>query len=72
MADNFVDSPIGSEWIKTPPGNKGTGGGEYDGTSVGPFGEFKRTPSPNGVPEKITYEPPGGVGGISGEPDQFK
>lgn len=68
MADQFVDTPMGSEFVKTPAGYKG-GPGTYDGLDTGPFGEFKRTPSPNGVPEKIID---GSIPSVSGEPDQFK
>lgn len=68
MSDNFVDSPIGSEWIKTPAGYRG-GSGEYDGCKDGPFGAYTRTPSPNAVPE-LTYDKATG-GKPSGEPDQI-
>lgn len=67
MSDNFVDTPMNSEFVKTPAGYKG-GPGEYDGCKNGPFGEFGRTSSPNAVPEKIID---GSVGKPSGEPDQF-
>jgi hypothetical protein len=66
MADNFVDSPIGSEWTKMPS-TKG-GPGEYDGCKDGPFGQFPRTHSGNAVPEKIID---GSVPKPSGEADQF-
>ena len=64
---SFVDSPIGEEWIKTPPGYKG-GPGVYDGDDCPGFAEYRRTPSPNGVPEKIID---GSVPKPSGENDQF-
>lgn len=66
MSD-FCDSPMSPEFIKTPAGYKG-GPGEYDGHDKGPFGEYKRTPSPNGVPEKWLD---GSVPKPSGESDQF-
>jgi hypothetical protein len=54
MASNkskFVDSPV--DMIGHPPkGNRG-GSGVYDGENQGPFSGYKRTPSPDAVPEKI-------------------
>lgn len=67
MSDSFVDSPMNSEFIRTPAGYRG-GPGMYDGESEGPFGEYRRTPSPNSVPEKIRD---GSVPKPSGESDQF-
>lgn len=64
---DFVDSPIDGEFQKQgaiPEGGKGT----YDGDDCGPFGEYKRTPSPNAVKEKIID---GSIEKPSGEPDQF-
>ena len=66
MSD-FVTTPMNDEFVKTPAGYKG-GPGMYNGEEEGPFGEFKRTPSPSAVPEKIRD---GSVGNPSGEPDQF-
>lgn len=64
----FVDSPMSSEFVKEDAPKRG-GPGEYDGCKDGPFGEYRRTPSPNAVPEKILD---GSVPKPSGEPDQFK
>jgi hypothetical protein len=52
MAKNsFVNTPM--DMIATPPkGNKG-GPGVYDGENQGPFASHKRTPSKDGVPEKL-------------------
>jgi hypothetical protein len=66
MADTFVDSPMSSEYTKMPS-TKG-GPGTYDGYDHGPFAEFKRTKSPNSVPEKIEDA---SVPSPSGESDQF-
>jgi hypothetical protein len=53
MAKNsFVDSPV--EMIGQPPkGNKGTGSGTYNGEDQAPFSSYRRTSSPDAVPEKI-------------------
>lgn len=49
--DSFVNTPV--DMIGTPPkGNKG-GPGVYNGENQGPFSGYKRTSSPNAVPEKI-------------------
>ena len=49
--DSFVNTPM--DMIATPPkGNKG-GPGVYGGEDVAPFSNYKRTPSPNAVPEKL-------------------
>lgn len=66
MSD-FVDSPMNSEFVKTPSGYKG-GPGTYDGEDCPAFSEYRRTPSSNGVPEKIRD---GSVPAPSGESDQF-
>jgi len=62
----FVDSPIGSEWIKT--GIPDVGPGTYNGEDCPPFDSYKRTPSPNAVKEK-TYD--GRVPKPSGQADHF-
>jgi len=46
----FVDSPIGESWIKS---NTDGGPGTYNGDDCGPFGEYRRTATPNGPKEKI-------------------
>jgi hypothetical protein len=49
--DKFVDTPV--DMIGNPPkGNKG-GPGVYNGEDQGPFSGYKRTPSPDAVPEKL-------------------
>lgn len=63
----FVDTPQCDEFVKTPAGYKG-GSGTYDGDDHGPFGEYKRTSSSNGVPEKL-YD--GAIPKPSGESDHF-
>ena len=67
MSDQFVETPMNSEFVKTPAGYKG-GPGTYNGEDCPAFAEFKRTPSPNAVPEKTID---GSVGKPSGESDQF-
>lgn len=63
---NFVDTPMSEVFQKTeiPSG----GPGEYDGEDCPGFSEYRRTKSPNGVPEKIRD---GSVKKPSGESDQF-
>lgn len=60
----FVDTPMSSQFVKSETNG---GPGTYDGDDCGPFGEYRRTKSPNGVPEKIFS---GGAFKISGEGDQ--
>jgi|WetSurMetagenome_2_1015567.scaffolds.fasta_scaffold01234_6 hypothetical protein len=49
--NGFVDTPM--DMIAQPPkGNRG-GPGVYDGENQGPFSGYKRTSSPNAVPEKL-------------------
>jgi len=49
--NSFVDSPV--DMIGSiPKGYKGSSG-VYDGENQGPFSGYKRTPSPDAVPEKI-------------------
>lgn len=49
--DSFVNTPV--DMVATPPkGNKG-GPGVYDGENKGVVSAYKRTHSPNAVPEKI-------------------
>lgn len=60
----FVNSPMSAEFIKSV--EKG-GPGVYDGDDCPGFSEYRRTHSPNGVPEKIFD---GSVGKVSGESDQ--
>lgn len=69
MSD-FCDSPMSDEFNKQGSIPKG-GPGQYNGETVGPFGGYTRTKSPNSVDE-LTYDKalPGGTK-ISGEPDQF-
>ena len=51
--DSFVTTPV--DMIANPPkGNKG-GPGVYNGEDAAPFSQYKRTPSPDAVPEK-TYD----------------
>ena len=52
MAKNsFVQTPV--DMVATPPkGNKG-GPGVYNGDDQAPFSGYRRTNSPNGVPEKL-------------------
>jgi hypothetical protein len=67
MADNFVDTPMSAVFNKNgeiPSGGAGT----YDGDDCPGFRDYRRTKSPNGVPEKIID---GKVGDVSGESDQF-
>ena len=69
MSDNFVDSPMPSEFNKQgkiPEGSSGI----YDRSKVPPASEYVRTPSPNSVREKF-FE--GSLGDVkpSGEKDQF-
>lgn len=64
----FVDSPMDNSDFN--PGTIPNGSaGVYDGDDCPPFSEYKRTPSPNAVKEKVKlggkYEKP------SGESDQF-
>jgi hypothetical protein len=66
MSD-FVDTPMSAEFVKTPAGYKG-GPGTYDGDDCPGFSEFRRTKSPNAVPEKVMD---GSVPAPSGESDQF-
>ena len=66
MSD-FCDATIGAEFDKAGKVPEG-GPGKYDGDMTGPFGEYKRTPSPNAVKEKLID---GGVVIPSGESDQF-
>lgn len=61
----FVDTPMTSEFVKSV--EKG-GPGTYDGIDCPEFSSYKRTKSPNGVPEKIID---GSIPSISGESDQF-
>lgn len=53
MADNFVDSPM-KPCAPVPSNYKG-GPGHYDGLDGLP----KRTPSPNGAPEKVCEDTTG-------------
>lgn len=61
----FVDTPMSSEYVRKeiPEGGAGT----YDGDDCGPFGEYRRTKSPNGVREQVFS---GSLPDVSGEPDQ--
>ncbi len=68
MSDSFCDSAMSPEFKTIPAGYKGTGGGVYDGDPCAAFGEYRRTPSPNAVPERIFD---GNVGKPSGESDMF-
>lgn len=64
MADkNFVDGAI-DPIASMPSGYKGSGSHTYDGEDTGAFGEYKRTGSPNGVPE-VSYD--GNIPDVSGE-----
>jgi len=58
---------MSSEFVKPDAPKKG-GPGVYDGEDCPGFAEYRRTPSPNSVPEKIRD---GSVPAPSGEPDQF-
>jgi hypothetical protein len=62
----FVDSPMSGEFQKQGS-IPGPGPGQCNGETAGDFGSYKRTPSPNAVPEK-TYD---GTIKPSGEADQF-
>lgn len=64
---NFCDSPMSPVFNKNGEIPEG-GPGVYDGEDTAAFSEYKRTPSPNSVPEKIRD---GSVPKPSGEPDQF-
>ena len=69
---DFVDTPMDALLSQCgyKPGTVPEGGpGVYNGVDIGPFGAYKRTPSPNGVREKIID---GSVPKPSGEDDQFK
>lgn len=49
--NGFVDTPV--EMIGHPPkGNRG-GAGVYDGDDQAPLSGYRRTHSPDGVPEKL-------------------
>ena len=63
MADkNLIKSPV--EPIATPPaGFKGSGGGTYDGIE----GQKRRTPTPDGPPEKVFDD----VGPLPKAPERF-
>lgn len=53
MANNkndFVATPM--DIIATPPKDNKGSAGVYNGEDQGPFAGYKRTPSPNAVPEK--------------------
>lgn len=51
MADKFIHSP--ADMISQPPaGNRG-GSGVYDGDDQAPLSGYRRTHSPNAVPEKL-------------------
>jgi len=56
---------MSSEFVKS---DKKGGPGVYDGEDCPGFSAYRRTSSPNGVPEKIRD---GSVKAPSGEPDQF-
>lgn len=64
---DFVDSPMSSDFVRPDAPKKG-GVGTYDGDDCAGFAEYRRTPSANGVPEKIID---GSVPKPSGEKDQF-
>jgi len=64
----FVDSPMSPEFIKTPAGYKGSPKNTYNGDDCPPFSQYRRTPSPNGVPEVIND---GVIGKPSGESDHM-
>jgi hypothetical protein len=51
--ESFVNTPV--DMIATPPANNKGGPGVYNGEDQGPFGSYKRTSSPDAVPEK-TYD----------------
>lgn len=69
MADEkFVDTPM--KGFDAPDPKTKPSPGEYDGIKTGPFGEYKRTPSPNAVPEKVLDGK--FPGKPTGEDDQFK
>ena len=61
---DFCDSPM-KPLASIPDGYKGSGSHEYNGEDTSPFGEYKRTPSSNAVPE-VTED--GNAGPVSGEP----
>lgn len=63
----FVDTPMDSAFVKTPEGYKG-GPGTYDGEDCPAVSSYRRTKSPNGVPEKVRDS---AVQKPSGEKDQF-
>jgi hypothetical protein len=63
----FCDSPMSSEFNKQGSIPE-PGPGVCDGDPCGPFGEYRRTPSPNAVKEKIFD---GSVPKPSGEDDMF-
>lgn len=66
MSD-FVDTPMSSMFVPSSPDKKG-GPGVYDGDDCPALEGWKRTSSPNGVPEK-TFD--GSIQKPSGEDDQF-
>lgn len=71
MSDkSFVDSAMSDCFIRTPSGYRGSDRNTYNGEDCAPFSEFKRTPSPNAVPE-VTYDKKISDGKPSGESDQF-
>ena len=47
---NFVDTPA-EKLGEIPSGYKGSGTHKYDGEEDGAFSSYRRTNSPNGVPE---------------------
>ena len=64
----LVDTPMSDCFVHQDAPTKG-GPGTYNGEEVGPFGEYRRTSTPNGPDEKIRD---GSVGPApSGEYDQF-
>jgi hypothetical protein len=66
---SFVDTPLDGILEDCNPNDyKGSGSGTYDGIDTGPFGGYKRTPSSNGVPEKVIDKK---IPFPSGESDQF-
>lgn len=68
---SFCDSPMnGSEFYKEDAPKSGSKSNTYNGEDVTPFSEYKRTPSPNAVPE-VTYDKGISGGKPTGEPDQF-
>ena len=64
MAKNIMKTP--AEAPASPPAGYKGSPGIYDGKHKGPFGQYPRTPSKDGVPEKL-YDTVGPFGKFPGK-----